>query len=109
MPWWSVVDSTITKKSTNPLFLGSKILQEFTKNNKVDVHIFGHVHKEGGKKVIKDNTIFLNIAHLSSLPYKLTGRKVCLINMGEEIKTEFQSIVNNKLEFEEFLHSYIWG
>ncbi len=95
------------KKSTNPLFLGSKILREFTKNNKVDVHIFGHVHKEGGKKVIKDNTIFLNIAHLSPLPYKLTGRKICLVNIDKEINVEFQSVVNNKLEFEEFLRSYI--
>jgi len=95
------------KRLTNPLFLGSRILYEFTKNNKVDVHIFGHVHKEGGKKVIKNDTIFLNIAHLSLLPYKLTGRKVCFVNVDKEINVEFQSVVNDRLEFEEFLHSYI--
>jgi len=95
------------KKTTNPIFLGSKILKEFIKNNKINIHIFGHVHKEGGKKIVQDDTIFLNVSHFSPLPYKLTGRKICVIELSNEIKTEFRSIVNNGLEFEEFLHTYL--
>jgi len=95
------------KRTANSLFLGSKILRDFTKDNKIHLHIFGHVHKQGGKRVVEGNTIFLNVSHLSQLPYKLTGRKVCIIELSKKIKIEFQSIVNDKLEFEEFLHSYI--
>lgn len=94
-------------KSTNPLLLGSKILKEFTKENEIDLHIFGHVHKQGGKKTMKNNSIYLNVSHMSVLPYKLTGRKACIIDINKKIKPKFQSIVEEDLDFEEFLHTYI--
>ena len=96
------------KKTNNPVFLGSRILKEFTSKNKVDLHIFGHVHKEGGKKVMIEDTLYLNVAHLSILPYKLTGRKFCIIGIDDEkIDVAFKNVVNPDLPFDDFIGKYL--
>ena len=96
------------KKSSNPVLLGSHIIKEFIKDNRIDLHLFGHVHKEGGKIVKKKGgTIFVNISHLSPIPYKLTGRKACIIEISNEINIKFKNIVNENLEFNDFLQTYL--
>jgi Icc-related predicted phosphoesterase len=96
------------RKSANPLHLGSKIIKEFVLKNKIQAHFFGHVHKEGGKIIkIKDIT-FVNISHLSTLPYKLTGRKFSIIQVNKEnIDIEFRNVVNPNLDLENFLEVYL--
>lgn len=95
------------KKSNNPVFLGSHILREFIRNHKIDIHIFGHIHKQGATKIIKNDTIFVNVSHLSPTPYKLTGRKACIIEISKRIDLEFINIVNERLDFDEFLQTYL--
>jgi len=102
-----IESKNLKKKSNNPVFLGSHILKEFVKNNKIDLHIFGHVHKQGGKKIIKNKTIFINISHLSPMPYKLTGRKACIIEISNNINIKFKNIVNKNLDFDLFLQTYL--
>lgn len=97
----------LKRKSKNPIFLGSRILKEFIDENKIDLHIFGHVHKRGGKIIREDNTIFVNVAHLNPDPYKLTGRKVSLIDINKNIKIKFRHIVEEFLDFEMFLKTYL--
>ena len=67
------------KRSTNPLHLGSRIIKEFAMKNKINLHLFGHVHQKGGEITKIRDTLFVNISHISVLPYKLTGRKICNI------------------------------
>lgn len=94
------------RKSTNPLHLGSKIIREFILKNKIHAHIFGHVHKEGEKLMVKDST-FINVSHISTLPYKLTGRKFCIVHVDKGIGVEFKNVVNPKLDLENFLEVYL--
>ncbi|MHA1381297.1 MAG: metallophosphoesterase family protein [Candidatus Helarchaeota archaeon] len=96
------------KESRGPRHLGSKIIKKFVKYYKPDIHIFGHVHKEGGKIEIKNDVKFFNVSHLSPLPYKLTGRKVLHLKLSrEKISSAFYHIVNADLIFHEFLETYV--
>lgn len=96
------------RKSSNPLHLGSKAIRDFVLKNKINLHLFGHVHKEGGKKIKVNNTIFINLAHLSPLPYKLTGRKYSIIYVDKEnINIVFNNVVNPSLDLKEFLEVYL--
>ena len=96
------------RKSTNPLHLGSKIIKEFVLKNKIHIHIFGHVHKEGGKLIKSKDTTFINVAHISTLPYKLTGRKFCIVHVDKEnVQVEFKNVVNPELYLENFLEVYL--
>jgi len=96
------------RKSTNPLHLGSKIIREFLLKNKIHIHIFGHVHKEGGKLIRYKDTTFINVAHISTLPYKLTGRKFCIIHVDKKnIQVEFRNVVNPELDLKNFLEVYL--
>jgi len=91
-------------KSRNPLHLGSKAIKEFVNDFKPDIHIFGHVHKQGGKIAEKS----VNVSHLSALPYKLTGRKFLIMDTGKEgVKFSFDSVVEGYIEFEEFIEYYL--
>jgi len=92
----------------SPLHLGSKIIKKFVSKNKVHVHIFGHVHKEGGKLLKSNNTLFANVSHISTLPYKLTGRKYGIIQIDKNnINIRFGSVVDSDLDFETFLEKYL--
>lgn len=96
------------KKSRNPKRLGSKVIKDFINRFNVDIHVFGHIHKEGGKIFNSNNTTFFNISHLSILPYKLTGRKYLLINLNKEgIKYKFDAVVNKNIPFEEYTEEYL--
>ena len=96
------------RKSSTPLHLGSKIIKSFVLKNKIHAHFFGHVHKEGGKIIKTKDIIFANISHLSTLPYKLTGRKFCIIQVNNEnIDIEFRNVVNPNLDLENFLEVYL--
>ena len=53
-----------TKAPTSPRHLGSRILREFVRYYKPDIHVFGHVHKEGGKAETQEATKFFNVSHL---------------------------------------------
>lgn len=91
-------------KSRNPLHLGSKAIRAFVDVFKLDIHIFGHVHKQGGK--IAGGS--LNVSHLSALPYKLTGRKFLTMDIGKKgVKFSFDSVVEKYIEFEEFIEYYL--
>jgi Icc-related predicted phosphoesterase len=91
-------------KSRNPRHLGSKAIKEFVNDLKPDVHIFGHVHKQGGKIAGKS----VNVSHLSALPYKLTGRKFLRMDIAKEgVRYSFDSVVDGYIEFEEFIECYL--
>ena len=93
-----------TKKlARNPRHLGSRTLREFVRYYKPDVHIFAHVHKQGGKVLTKNGTMFCNVSHLSSLPYRLTGRKFLFLRLTkEEVTFFFDSVVIKNLSFQDF-------
>ena len=96
------------KISTNPVHLGSRIIKEFLNRKRVDIHVFGHVNKKGGSKVNMDKTTFFNVSHLSSEPYKLTGRKYLILNVGRNnMNYNFDSLVNKYISFEEFVGRYL--
>jgi len=96
------------KVSTNPVHLGSRIIREFLNRKKIDIHIFGHVHKKGGSKVDDKNAIFFNVSHLSPDPYRLTGRKYLLLELTKDsINYHFDSLVEKILPFEDFLIKYL--
>jgi len=91
-------------KSRNPRHLGSKAIKEFVDDFKPDIHIFGHVHKQGGK--IAGGSV--NVSHISAQPYKLTGRKFLMMDIGTEgVKISFDSVVEKYIEFEEFIDYYL--
>lgn len=91
-------------KSRNPRHLGSKAIKEFVDDFKPDVHIFGHVHKQGGK--IAEGSV--NVSHLSALPYKLTGRKFLSMDIAKEsVEFSFDNVVEKYIEFEEFIECYL--
>jgi len=98
-----------TKKlARNPRHLGSRTLREFVRYYKPDVHIFAHVHKQGGKVLTKNGTMFCNVSHLSSLPYRLTGRKFLFLRLTkEEVTFFFDSVVIKNLSFQDFLEAYL--
>ncbi len=91
-------------KSRNPRHLGSKAIKEFVDDFMPDIHIFGHVHKQGGK--IAGGSA--NVCHLSALPYKLTGRKFLSMEIEEEgAKFSFDSVVEEYITFEDFIECYL--
>ncbi|MEM3710138.1 MAG: metallophosphoesterase [Nitrososphaerales archaeon] len=98
------------KRATmNPRRLGSKAIKEFVDYYKPDIHIFGHVHKQGGKVIQEDGRYFFNVSHFSLMPYKLTGRKFLKIRIKEEGKFghSFDSLVIKELYFKDFLERYL--
>lgn len=102
-------EKEVTKKvSRSPRHLGSKLLRDFVKYYKPDIHIFGHVHKEGGKAELDNGVKFFNVSHLSPLPYRLTGRKVLMIKLTREnILASFNHIVKGDLPFQDFIEAYL--
>jgi len=94
---------------TSPRHLGSRILKDFVKYYKPDIHIFGHVHKEGGKTQTQEATKFFNVSHLSPLPYRLTGRKYLHITIAkQEIKSTFDHVIPERnIPFSEFIERYL--
>lgn len=101
----------LTKKkiTTSPRHLGSRILRDFVKYYKPDIHIFGHVHKEGGKTETQEATRFFNVSHLSPLPYRLTGRKFLQLKITKEnIIASFDHIITERnMPFNEFIEKYL--
>lgn len=99
---------TKEKTSSNPIHLGSKVLRKFLTQKIVNVHIFGHVNKRGGSRINREPTSFFNVSHLSSEPYKLTGRKYLLLELSNgSVLHHFDSLVDKDLRFEEFLNKYL--
>ena len=99
-----------TKKPASSIrHLGSRIISNFVKYYKPDIHIFGHVHKEGGKTETQEATKFFNVSHLSPLPYRLTGRKFLKINITKEnIEASFNHVITEKdISFDEFIEKYL--
>lgn len=97
------------KKPTSIRHLGSHVIREFVKYYKPDIHIFGHVHKQGGKTEIHGATKFFNVSHLSPLPYKLTGRKFLQIEITKEnIQTAYDHVIQERnIPFNEFIETYL--
>jgi Icc-related predicted phosphoesterase len=97
------------KAPTSPRHLGSRILRDFVKYYKPDIHVFGHVHKEGGKTEQEEGTRFFNVSHLSPLPYRLTGRKFLRMKITRKaITTSFNHVIMEKdLPFNEFIEKYL--
>jgi len=102
-------EKEVTRKvPKGPRHLGSKLLKDFVKYYKPDIHIFGHVHKEGGKAELDDETKFFNVSHLSPLPYRLTGRKFLVMKLTKEnVMASFNHIVRDGLSFQEFIEMYL--
>jgi len=101
-------ETDVKRPSRNPRRLGSRMLREFVESYKPDLHIFGHVHKQGGKTAQSHGTSFFNISHLSPIPYKLTGRKFLSIEITRKgITSSFDSVVLRNLPFPEFLETYL--
>jgi Icc-related predicted phosphoesterase len=97
------------KVTTSPRHLGSRILREFVKFYKPDIHIFGHVHKEGGKAEFDEATKFFNVSHLCPLPYRLTGRKFLKIKISKDnISATFDHIIlERNIPFHDFIEKYL--
>ena len=92
----------------NPRHLGSKVIGEFAKYYKPDLHIFGHVHKQGGKADSEGWTKSFNVSHLSPIPYKLTGRKFLYMRLERKgIDWHFESVVVKNLPFHDFIEAYL--
>jgi Icc-related predicted phosphoesterase len=99
-----------TKKTTTSIrHLGSRIISNFVKYYKPDVHIFGHVHKEGGKTETQEATKFFNVSHLSPLPYRLTGRKYLHLTINKQgITSSFDHVITERnILFSEFIERYL--
>lgn len=93
---------------TSPRRLGSRLIRDFIKYYQPDLHIFGHVHKQGGKHGSIGDTLCFNTSHLSSMPYKLTGRKFLSITPRRRgISFEFENVVRKNLPFDAFLETYL--
>lgn len=97
------------KPATSIRHLGSRIIGNFVKYYKPDIHIFGHVHKEGGKTETQEATKFFNVSHLSPLPYRLTGRKyLCLKMTKPGITPTFNHVIpEREIPFDEFIEKYL--
>jgi Icc-related predicted phosphoesterase len=99
---------TTRKFPTAPRHLGSRIVRDFVKYYKPDIHIFGHIHREGGKTETEEATKFFNVSHLSPLPYKLTGRKFLQIRLTKEtISYSFHHVVAENIPFDSFIDNYL--
>jgi Icc-related predicted phosphoesterase len=97
------------KKLSSTRHLGSRTISDFIKYYKPDIHIFGHVHKEGGKTETKEATRFFNVSHLSPLPYRLTGRKFLRLKINKKgiIATFDHVILERNISFSEFIDRYL--
>jgi Icc-related predicted phosphoesterase len=97
------------KAPATPRHLGSRIVKDFVRYYKPDIHIFGHVYKEGGKTQTQDATRFFNVSHLSPLPYKLTGRKILKLRITKEnVEYSFDHIISERnIPFSEFVERYL--
>jgi len=97
------------KTPTSIRHLGSRIISNFVKYYKPDIHIFGHVHKEGGKTETKEATRFFNVSHLCPLPYRLTGRKFLKIKLSKDnISATFDHIIlERNIPFHDFIEKYL--
>lgn len=104
-----VEEKTKKKKPTSIRHLGSHVIREFVKYYKPDIHIFGHVHKQGGQNETHGATKFFNISHLSPLPYRLTGRKFLQLKITKEKITETfdHVILKRNIPFDEFIETYL--
>jgi Icc-related predicted phosphoesterase len=106
-----LAEGAVPKKKvmTSPRHLGSRILREFVRFYKPDIHIFGHVHKEGGKTETQEATKFFNVSHLSPLPYRLTGRKFLQLKITKEkITASFDHVITERnIPFHEFIEKYL--
>lgn len=100
---------TTKKTPTSPRHLGSRVIRSFVKYYKPDIHIFGHVHKEGGKAEINETTKFFNVSHLSPLPYRLTGRKFLQLKITKNnITASFDHVIPERnIPFDEFIERYL--
>jgi Icc-related predicted phosphoesterase len=99
-----------TKKTpTSIRHLGSRVIAEFVRYYKPDIHIFAHVHKEGGKVHTDRATKFFNVSHVSPLPYRLTGRKFLRVNITKEsVSAAFDHVIlERNLPFDEFIETYL--
>jgi Icc-related predicted phosphoesterase len=93
---------------TSPRRLGSRLIRDFIKYYQPDLHIFGHVHKQGGKQESINDTLCFNVSHLSPMPYKLTGRKFLTITPRRQgMCFEFENVVQKNLPFSAFLETYL--
>jgi len=94
---------------TSVRHLGSRTINNFVQYYKPDVHLFGHVHKEGGKTETQGATRFFNVSHLSPLPYRLTGRKFLQLNMTKEnITSSFDHVITERnINFNDFIEKYL--
>lgn len=101
------------KKEEKPIYpsprrLGSRLIRDFIRYYQPDLHIFGHVHKQGGKHDSVGDTQCFNVSHLSSMPYKLTGRKFLIITPKEsEAPFRFYNVVQKNLPFDIFIETYL--
>jgi Icc-related predicted phosphoesterase len=97
------------KASTSIRQLGSRAISDFIKYYKPDIHIFGHVHKEGGKTETREATKFFNVSHLSPLPYRLTGRKYLHLKITKnDITATFDHVISERnISFNEFIDRYL--
>ena len=97
------------KTPTSIRHLGSRTISNFVKYYKPDIHIFGHVHKEGGKTDPQEVTKFFNVSHLSPLPYRLTGRKFLQLRITKEnIIPSFDHVITERnITFNDFIETYL--
>lgn len=99
------------KASTSIRHLGSRVIKDFIRYYKPDIHIFGHVYKEGGKAETweTETTKFFNVSHLSPLPYRLTGRKYLHLKINKKgISATFDHVVlERNIPFSEFIDRYL--
>lgn len=103
-------DKEPTKKTpTSIRHLGSRTISNFVKYYKPDLHIFGHVHKEGGKTETQEATRFFNVSHLSPLPYRLTGRKFLQLRITKEnVVASFDHVIAERnISFNDFIEKYL--
>ena len=100
---------TAKKTPTSIRHLGSRTISNFVKYYKPDIHIFGHVHKEGGKTETQEATKFFNVSHLSPLPYRLTGRKFLQLRITKEnIIPSFDHVITERnITFNDFIETYL--
>lgn len=97
------------KPTTSIRHLGSRTIGNFVKYYKPDIHIFGHVHKEGGKTENQEATRFFNVSHLSPLPYRLTGRKYLRLKITKQgVTSSFDHVIlERNIPFDEFIENYL--
>jgi len=97
------------KTPTSIRHLGSRAIAEFVRYYKPDIHIFAHVHKEGGKVHVDKATKSFNVSHISPMPYRLTGRKFLRMNITKaSVSAAFDHVIlERNLPFDEFIETYL--